>query len=104
MSTMTPYKASKVANAAIKDAGIEKVLPPQMFYTYTNKGYIKSVDVDGKKRITEEGLQEWLRSYVNKLLGNDVEETDENVDADQLSLFDSNDEVEVVESTDTDES
>jgi hypothetical protein len=64
---MTPYAASKIVNATLKTEGLDKKVPPQMIYSYVSKGYIKSVDVDGKKRVTEETLQEWLVKYVAKL-------------------------------------
>jgi hypothetical protein len=86
MSSMTPYKAAKIVNAALVTEGIEKVIPPQMMYTYANKGYVKSVTVDGKKRITKDGLDEWLVGYINKLTGKTIEETDTNIDENQLTL------------------
>jgi hypothetical protein len=58
----TPYKAAKVVNAQLKDLGIEKVLPPQMFYTYVAKGFIPSTD----KMISEEDLRDWFLKYYNK--------------------------------------
>jgi hypothetical protein len=73
--TFTPYGASVVANKVLKDRGIEKVLPPQMFYNYTTgrarKGkntLIPTVEVNGQLRITEAGLTEWLEKYVAKKL------------------------------------
>lgn len=88
MSTMTPYAAAKIVNAAIAKEGISKEIPPQMIYNYVGKGYIRSELVDGKKRVTDEGLNEWLLGYINKLLGKSVtiEETDSNIDANQLQL------------------
>jgi len=68
-NTMTPYKAAREVNTQLAELGIEKELPPQMLYTYVTKGYIKSVEVDGKKRVTAEALAEWFVSYVTKLQG-----------------------------------
>jgi hypothetical protein len=85
MTSMTPYAAAKIANAALESAGVEKVLPPQMFYTYAKKDYIANVTVDGKKRITEEGLAKWLEGYVAKHTKATVTDTVE-VDEDQLQL------------------
>jgi hypothetical protein len=65
-NTMTPYAAAKQVNNQLAELGIEKVLPPQMIYTYVTKGYIKSVTVDGKKRVTAEALATWFVGYVNK--------------------------------------
>lgn len=91
-NTMTPYAAAKIANKVLEENGIEKTLPPQMLYTYTAKGYIKSETVNGKRRVTREQLDEWLVKYVSKLLGNTIEESDENVDENQLDLFEDTDE------------
>ena len=32
MTTLTPYKASQLANAALKEAGLSKEIRPQMMY------------------------------------------------------------------------
>jgi LPS O-antigen subunit length determinant protein (WzzB/FepE family) len=85
-ATMTPYAASKIANKALEDAGVEKVLPPQMFYTYAKKAYIKPTLVDGKVRIKAEDLQTWLTGYINKLQNKATETTEAEVDKDQLAL------------------
>lgn len=69
-TSLTPYAASKVVNKILEDAGVEKVLPPQMFYNYTSarirsgKNPLIAVDENGK--ITEEGLNEWLAKYLVK--------------------------------------
>lgn len=88
MSAMTPYAAAKIVNARLAEEGIEKEIPPQMMYTYAKKNYVATEIVDGKIRVTKEGLDVWLLGYVNKLLGKSVtvEETDENINKDQLSL------------------
>lgn len=85
---MTPYAAAKIVNARLVEEGISKEIPPQMIYNYVSKKYIASELVDGKKRVTEEGLNEWLLGYVNKLLGktSTIEETDSNIDENQLAL------------------
>jgi hypothetical protein len=64
--TMTPYKAATLVNAQLSEMGIEKKLPPQMLYTYVSKGYIKSVEVDGRKRVTHQALADWFAGYVTK--------------------------------------
>lgn len=86
MSAMTPYQAAKIVNATLKTNKIVKVIPPQMMYTYAKKDYVETVTVDGKKRITSDGLEKWLVGYINKLTGNTVEETDKNIDENQLTL------------------
>ena len=84
MSTMTPYAAAKVANKALENAGVEKVLPPQMFYTYVKKGYITGTEVDGKLRVTDDNLRTWLEGYIAKHTKTQVDEIQ--VDEDQLTL------------------
>jgi hypothetical protein len=57
---MTAYKFAKIVNAALVEAGIAKVLPPQMFYTYFKKGFIKP------EQQTEQGAAEWAAKYMKK--------------------------------------
>jgi hypothetical protein len=59
---LTPYAASKVVNSALSESGVDKVLPPQMFYNYVKKGYITSTD----GRIHTDDLQVWLVTYLTK--------------------------------------
>lgn len=61
-TTLTPYGAAKIVNALLAENGIEKVLPPQMFYTYVKKGYIPSTD--GK--ISPTDLATWCDKYIAK--------------------------------------
>jgi hypothetical protein len=67
---MTPYAAAKVVNAALKAAGVDKQIPPQMMYNYTTarirKGDRPFIETDGQGRITEEGLRVWLTKYLAK--------------------------------------
>ena len=63
-TTLSPYRCAKIVNALLKDMGVEKVLPPQMFYTYVKKGYITS-QPDGT--VTLEDLQTWFEKYSAKL-------------------------------------
>jgi len=76
-NTMTPYAAAKLVNEQLKDMGIERVLPPQMLYTYVNKGYITATVVEGKKRVTHEDLATWFAKYVTKTYPTKVEVTAE---------------------------
>jgi hypothetical protein len=69
----TPYAAHIIVNAALKEAGLDKAIPPQMMYNYTtariNKGktpLIEAIVVDGKVFITEEALAKWTAKYVAK--------------------------------------
>jgi hypothetical protein len=65
---MTPYAAAKVVNKWIKDDGITRQLPPQMFYTYTRKNMIANVEVDGKRWVSEDDLRSWYNKYSAKNL------------------------------------
>jgi hypothetical protein len=86
MTSMSPYAATKLVNAWIADLGVDKKLPPQMLYTYVKKNYIPSVEVDGKKQVTEVDLKTWFETkYAVKNLGRPATETVE-VDENQLEL------------------
>jgi hypothetical protein len=68
--SMTPYAAAKIVNAALLEANVEKVIPPQMMYNYTTarirKGKAPFIKTDAEGRITEAGLAEWLEKYLAK--------------------------------------
>lgn len=56
---LTPYECAKVVNGMLQAAGVDKVLPPQMFYTYVKKGMIPATD----KRVRPADLQKWAEGY-----------------------------------------
>lgn len=60
MNTITAYRFATIVNAELKAAGIEKVLPPQMMYTYYKKDFIKA------EQRTESGAVEWAYKYASK--------------------------------------
>lgn len=63
----SPYQCAKVINDEFAKKGIDKTLPPQMFYTYTNKQYIKShKDTNNKVRVLHSDLVEWFVKYCTK--------------------------------------
>jgi hypothetical protein len=64
-ATLTPYACAKIVNDELKTQGVAKQLPPQMFYTYVKKGYIKSTD----KKVALVDLQVWFVAYLAKLQG-----------------------------------
>ena len=69
VTTITPYAAHLLVNAALREAGVAKVIPPQMMYNYTtgrlNKNKLPLIAcVDG--RITTDGLATWLAKYLVK--------------------------------------
>lgn len=65
--TYSPYQCAKVINEEFANHNIEKVLPPQMFYTYTNKQYIKSYrNEQNKVYVKHSDLVEWFVRYCKK--------------------------------------
>lgn len=77
--SMTPYAACKIVNKALEEAGIDKQLPPQMFYNYTSaqlrKGKKPLITCDSDGKITETGLAAWLEKYITKNTKVEVTET-----------------------------
>lgn len=67
----SPYKAAKVVNEWLLEDGVEKVLPPQMFYNYTtarvNKGKDPLIKTDDGKTINETDLREWYTKYTARV-------------------------------------
>lgn len=81
----SPYQCATLVNAQLRDLGIEKKLPPQMFYTYTNKGYIASQrDENNKVKVSHEALTQWFTKYIAKHHNNI--NTESNIDSNQLTL------------------
>jgi hypothetical protein len=65
--TYSPYQCAKLINDEFEKANIEKVLPPQMFYTYTKKQYIKSFrNEQNKVQVKHSDLVEWFVKYCKK--------------------------------------
>lgn len=65
MTTLTPYKASQLANAALKEAGLSKEIRPQMMYNYRKNRLIKT-NSDGEFLL--ESFEGWLARYISKQL------------------------------------
>jgi hypothetical protein len=69
-NVLTPYGAAKVANQALKEAGIERVLPPQMFYNYTTArvraGKNPLIAYTEKGGVDRKALNEWVTKYIAK--------------------------------------
>jgi hypothetical protein len=67
----TPYSAAKVVNQWLADAGVDKVLPPQMFYNYTiarvRKGKAPFIKTDVNGKISSEDLKVWFDKYLAKV-------------------------------------
>lgn len=65
------YGIAKIANATIDFIGIERVLPPQMFYNYSRKGMIAQRVLNEKKLNTNHiyssaEVFEFLKKYIKK--------------------------------------
>lgn len=85
-NTYSPYQCAKVVNNQLHTLGIEKKLPPQMFYTYTSKGFITSHrDENNKVRVTHENLVQWFTKYLEKNHKTHTT-TETNIDTNQLTL------------------
>lgn len=67
--TYSPYALAKVVNKILSDAQIEKQLPPQMFYQYTSKGRIATINDErgSKRQVAREDAIEWTEKYLSKL-------------------------------------
>jgi hypothetical protein len=90
-TTFSPYRCAAIVNIWLAEDGIQKKLPPQMFYTYTKKGYIKSLkDEAGKILVTGEALKTWYDKYTKKAAVAAIETQTAELDVDpaQISLFD----------------
>lgn len=70
VTSVTPYAASVIVNKLLADAGVDKVLPPQMFYNYTTarvrKGKTSFIELDSDNKITLSGLDAWFTKYLAK--------------------------------------
>jgi hypothetical protein len=63
----SPYQCAKLINEEFAKASIDKILPPQMFYTYTKKQYIKSyLNESNKVQVKHSDLVEWFVRYCKK--------------------------------------
>lgn len=65
---MSPYGMRNSVNKILAALGVEKVLPGPMFYTYTKKGYIKTVPGSDFKKVSKADAIEWTIKYVEKLI------------------------------------
>lgn len=73
MEQHTGYGAARYINAKLKELGVEKELPPQMFYTYFKKGYIKTtINNEGRQVATTKELDEWFKKYNEKRTANET--------------------------------
>ena len=66
--TYSPYGMMKVVNEILRDAGVSKVLPGPMFYTYCKKGYITTVEGSNAKTVKASDAALWTEEYLIKLV------------------------------------
>jgi hypothetical protein len=66
MEPITPFYAAKVANVVLAAAGQERIVTPQMMYSYAKNGRIKTVSVEGTKKVhfDADAFKIWLDAYV----------------------------------------
>jgi hypothetical protein len=71
-TTLSPYAAAKLVNAALKDAGVDASIPPQMMYNYTTArvraGKAPFIAWTPEKGVDRKSLEEWTKAYVAKKL------------------------------------
>jgi hypothetical protein len=61
--TLTGYQLSQVLNVKLEEVGIKEI-PSQMIYNYIRKGYITTVTVEGKKRVTLTESKRFIATYL----------------------------------------
>lgn len=80
---LTPYAASKIVNARLKEEGLPTI-PPQMMYNYTtarvNKGKAPFIEWSAEEGVNLTSLEEWTDKYISKKKGVEV-------DSNQPTLF-----------------
>jgi hypothetical protein len=99
LSPITPYAAAKVANTVLAAKGEERVITPQMMYSYAKNDRIATVDVPGTNKVHFDGnaFKTWLTGYINNttstgrqdynklaaqyMVADETEEVEETVDA-----------------------
>jgi hypothetical protein len=73
---ITPYYAAQIVNLRLAEAEIDKVVTPQMLYTYAKKGLIDSnhkTRTDGEKIVLNGmAFKNWLNRYVERALNGET--------------------------------
>jgi hypothetical protein len=66
MEPITPFYAAKVANVVLAANGQERIVTPQMMYSYAKNHRIQTVEVPGNKKVHFDGdaFKAWLDGYV----------------------------------------
>jgi hypothetical protein len=69
-TSLSPYQAAKVVNAALEAAEVDKRIPPQMMYNYTTArlraGKAPFIECNAEGKIEPEALETWLAKYLVK--------------------------------------
>jgi hypothetical protein len=66
MDAITPYAAAKVVNIVLASKGQDRVVTPQMMYSYAKNKRIATVTIAGDKKVYFDGdsFKQWLDAYV----------------------------------------
>jgi hypothetical protein len=68
IANLTPYAAAKVTNIVLANEELNKVIKPQMLYTYAKKNIIETTtDETGKVFFVGDAFKAWLDKYVEKV-------------------------------------
>jgi hypothetical protein len=64
---ITPYAAHKIVNIVLASKGQDKVVTPQMMYSYAKNKRIATTEVPGSKKVYFDGnaFKAWLDAYVS---------------------------------------
>jgi hypothetical protein len=74
-ANITPYAAAKVTNIVLETEGLNKVIKPQMLYTYAKKNVIENTTNEkGNVVFVGDAFKKWLDSYVEKVRNGDAAE------------------------------
>jgi hypothetical protein len=67
MEPITPYAAAKVVNIVLASKGQDRIVTPQMMYSYAKNKRIATISIVGDKKVYFDGdaFKIWLDSYVS---------------------------------------
>jgi hypothetical protein len=77
---ITAYKAAGIVNALLASENSSKQLQPQQLYGYMKRGQLKSITVDGKKRVRLTDLAEWYEKFRSGQFSTSSETTEDLAD------------------------
>jgi hypothetical protein len=74
---ITPYAAAKVINIVLASKNIEKIVTPQMMYSYAKNNRIENFKATDKKiYFVGVAFKEFLDSYVESIVNNGARRND----------------------------